>query len=161
MKQTLWTNGLNADYGIKAITWSDKFRALLPYEIIAICRDRLGQNQDRLLRQPLGSDQIVLDSSKNDQAEELDSVRDYLGTVEQFIYRKAVAVAAARKKLGLPEALTKNEKGSLRGAKGEDTVWPLVQSSANESYSQSSKRRAGSYGKGIRDHSDDLHPGLP
>ncbi len=53
------------------------------------------------------------------ETDELDSVRDYLGTVEHFIHQKAQAVAAARKKLGLTEGLANNEKGGPKGIKGE------------------------------------------
>ncbi|KAL8805595.1 MAG: hypothetical protein Q9182_001860 [Xanthomendoza sp. 2 TL-2023] len=103
----------------EATTWSAEARPLLPYEIISICRDRLVQSQDRLLRQPLGSDRTVSDLDSQNSREESNSVQDYLQTVEQFVYHKACTVAAARAKLGLPESLTKNDKGGLRGAKAK------------------------------------------
>ncbi|KAL8862449.1 MAG: hypothetical protein Q9178_000946 [Gyalolechia marmorata] len=100
----------------EATTWNHKARTLLPYEIVDICKDLLAQNQDRLLRQPLGNDQIASDPSSEDPTAESDSVLDYLHTVQQFVDHKADVVAATRRKLGLPEGRTKNEKGTLRGA---------------------------------------------
>ncbi|KAI4168021.1 MAG: hypothetical protein LQ343_006728 [Gyalolechia ehrenbergii] len=101
----------------ESLNWSNDARALLPYEIIAICRDALSQNCQRLLRQPLVTDQMGIDSTveSNDAIDELDSVRDYLHTIEDFIQQKAQRVAAARRRLGLPGSLTMNEKGNLRG----------------------------------------------
>ncbi|KAL9592773.1 MAG: hypothetical protein Q9179_006388, partial [Wetmoreana sp. 5 TL-2023] len=105
----------------EAITWNDSARTLLPYEIIAICRDLLAQNQERLFRQPLGHNKIVSKSGDHTQDEmaESDSVRDYLDTVQDFLHRKAHSVAAARTKLGLSQGMAKNDRGKLRGAKSK------------------------------------------
>lgn len=92
---------------------------MLPYEIVEICKDLLTQNQDRLLRQALGNDQIVSDPSIEDPTAESNSVLDYLHTVQHFVDHKANAIAAARRKLDLPEGWSKEEKGTLRGAKGK------------------------------------------
>ena len=117
-------------------------RALLPYEIIAICKDALSQNRGRLLRQPLVDDLMKIDSTEatSEAIDELDSVRDFLDTIENFIQQKAQRIAAARKRLGLPEGLRKNDKGTLRGAKGNDRLVWFIKILANRSSSQSSKR---------------------
>lgn len=101
------------------------------------------QKQGRLLRQPLGNDQIVPDPSVEDPTAESNSVLDYLQTVQQFMGHKANAIAAARRKLGLPEGWTKKEKGTLRGAKGKTGLSPrFVQSDAdNEKQRRQSKKR--------------------
>ena len=54
----------------------------------------------------------------DDATDGLDSVRDYLDTVEGFIRQKVERIATTRKKLGLPEGMSGNDKGKLRGAKG-------------------------------------------
>lgn len=55
-----------------------------------------------------------------DVIDELDSVRDYLNTIERFIHQKAQRVAAARRKLGLTEGWTPNGNGGLKGIKGKE-----------------------------------------
>lgn len=73
-----------------------------------------------------------------DVIDELDSVRDYLDTIERFIHQKARNVAAARKRLGLTEGLTPNEKGGLKGVKGIDvSSWCSPAICADGEYSQS------------------------
>ncbi|KAL8925127.1 MAG: hypothetical protein Q9208_003632 [Pyrenodesmia sp. 3 TL-2023] len=108
----------------ESTTLDNSARTLLPYEIIAIGKDALSQDRQRLLRQPLVKDQIdQIDIDANERSigetDELDSVRDYLCTIELFIHQKAQAVAASRKKLGLTEGLGKDEKGGLRGTKAK------------------------------------------
>ena len=93
-------------------------RALLPYEIVKICKTLLSQSQDRLLRQALGNDRTASDANAQDPKAESNSVLDYLYTVQQFVEHKAHALAAARRKLRLPEGWAKTEKGSLKGTKG-------------------------------------------
>ncbi|KAL9602953.1 MAG: hypothetical protein Q9219_001478 [cf. Caloplaca sp. 3 TL-2023] len=103
----------------ESISWNNDARALLPSEIIAICKDALTLNQGRLLRQPLVDEQIEIkpsDQSKDD-VDELDSVKDYLKTIEKYIQQKANRVAATRKKLGLPEGLETNDMSNLQGAR--------------------------------------------
>ncbi|KAL8735608.1 MAG: hypothetical protein Q9166_000777 [cf. Caloplaca sp. 2 TL-2023] len=109
----------------EAVTWSDKDRSLLPFEIIAICAELLAQSQDRLLRQPLGDRPMMLDPAAKGSMDDSDSVRDFLDTVVEFIGHKAHAVAAARTRLGLPASLAKNEKGALRGAKAKAVMESL------------------------------------
>ncbi|KAL8975580.1 MAG: hypothetical protein Q9197_000196 [Variospora fuerteventurae] len=109
----------------ESTTWDNNARTLLPFEIIAICRDALLQDRGRLLRQPFVHDQkqdmhLDFNHRTTDVIDELDSVRDYLDTIERFIHQKARNVAAARKRLGLTEGLTPNEKGGLTGVKGID-----------------------------------------
>ena len=99
---------------------------MLPYEIDEICKELLSQSRDRLLRQPLGNDKTLPDPSVDDPTAESNSVLDYLYTVQQFVSRKADAVGAARKKLGLPECREENEKGGLRGAKGKAELFSQV-----------------------------------
>ncbi|KAI4118724.1 MAG: hypothetical protein LQ345_001290 [Seirophora villosa] len=108
----------------ESTTWDNNARTLLPYEIIAVCKDALLQDCGRLLRQALANDQngeMNHDSKDRtmDAVDELDSVRDYLNTVERFIHQKAQHVAAARRKLGLTEGWTPNENGGLKGIKAK------------------------------------------
>ncbi|KAL8881089.1 MAG: hypothetical protein Q9198_001639 [Flavoplaca austrocitrina] len=110
----------------EATTWNHRARALLPYEIDEICKELLSRSRDRLLRQPLGNDKTVPDPSVDDPTAESNSVLDYLYTVQQFVSRKADAVAAARRKLGLPECREENEKGGLRGAKGKAELFSQI-----------------------------------
>ena len=84
-----------------------------------MCKEILSQSRDRLLRQPVGNDKTLPDPNVDDPTAESNSVLDYLHTVQQFVSRKADAIAAARRKLGLPGCRDENEKGSLRGAKGK------------------------------------------
>ncbi|KAL8872081.1 MAG: hypothetical protein Q9174_002232 [Haloplaca sp. 1 TL-2023] len=105
----------------EATTWSHSSKTLLPREIIALCSDLIAQSHDRLFRQPLGDEKVVVGGfgQAGDAMMESDSVRDFLNTIEDFVRGKAQAISAIRTKLGLAGGLNERDKAKLRGAKAK------------------------------------------
>ena len=103
------------------MTWDNKDRTLLPWEIIATCSDQLQQRRTNLARKSLlGQDLDYFDRSVA-AIDEKESARDFLQTVEDFMFRKAHELAAIRKRLNVPEGLQKNHwpKSSLSQAESK------------------------------------------
>lgn len=76
---------------------------------MSVCSDQLEQRRTNLARKSLmGEDLGYLDRSIAANVDDQESARDYLQTIEDFMYRKAHELAAARKRLGVPEGLERN-----------------------------------------------------
>lgn len=97
---------------------------------MSICSDQLRQRRTNLARKSLmGEDLEYLDRSIA-AIDDKECARDFLQTIEDFTSRKAHELAAARKRLGVPEGLHKNH-------------WPkssLSQAESNLSYASYSKQ---------------------
>jgi DNA-directed RNA polymerase III subunit RPC1 len=82
---------------------------LFPWEIIAICDDLLSHERSTLVRRsPNGSVLDYLDES-DAGIDHKESARDFVKSIEDFVYQKAQALAVARQKRGMPKGLTEQE----------------------------------------------------
>lgn len=84
---------------------------------MAICDDLLSHEQSKLAR--LSLDGTVLDYwDKSDTGvDHKESARDFVQSIQDFIYDKAKLLAAARQKRGIPKGLTEQEQAN-RGYTG-------------------------------------------
>ena len=99
----------------EAITWKNSERSLVPWEIRELCSKLLAAVRQRLNRiSPSGKSLDYRDHSPA-AIDEHESARDFLDEVEDFIHDLAERQATARKRLGLPEA---NSKDSTEEGKG-------------------------------------------
>lgn len=86
-----------------------------------MCSDQLQQRRTNLARKSLiGEDLDYFDQSIA-AIDDHESARDFLQSIEEFVSRKAHELAAARKRLGVPEGLQRNHraKSSLSQADSE------------------------------------------
>ncbi|KAL9033863.1 MAG: hypothetical protein Q9214_007308 [Letrouitia sp. 1 TL-2023] len=105
----------------EATTWSNKDRPLLPREIKTLYSQVLSEERAKLLRGSANGD--ILDyRDTNCTLDDFDSFNDFLNTIEDFLTRKASALAIFRKKLGLLEGWSKSEKSNSRGSQARDVI---------------------------------------
>lgn len=86
-----------------------------------MCNDQLQQRRSNLARKSLmGEDLDYLDQSSA-AIDDQESARDFLQSIEEFVTRKAHELAAAHKRLGVPEGLQRSHwaKSSLSQADSE------------------------------------------
>ena len=93
----------------EALTWSDEETGLLPCDIIALCEELLGRERAKLQRMSLTGKKLDFNDASLRGADQWESARDFLDTVEDFVYGKALSQANLRKKLGLPSGMNKQE----------------------------------------------------
>lgn len=76
---------------------------------MAICDDLLSHEQSKLAR--LSLDGTILDYSDKSDAgvDHKESARDFVQSIQDFVYDKAKLLAAARQKRGIPKGLTEQE----------------------------------------------------
>ena len=70
----------------------------------------------------MGEDLDYMDRSTA-AIDEQESARDFLQTIEEFMIKKAHELAAARKRLGVPEGLQKNHWPKSNLSKVESKFW--------------------------------------
>lgn len=88
-----------------------------------MCSDQLQQRRILLARKSLmGEDLEYLDQSIA-AIDDKESARDFLQSIEDFMSRKANELAAARKRLGVPEGLQKNHWPKSNLSKAESECW--------------------------------------
>lgn len=82
---------------------------MLPHEIISTCEKLLSKERKKLTR--LSSTGVKLDYlDRSDAAiDQLESVRNFLQSIEDYLYGKAQALAVARERKGLSPGLSKDE----------------------------------------------------
>ena len=88
-----------------------------------MCNDQLQQRRTKLARKSLlGQDLDYLDRSVA-AIDEKESARDFLQTIEDFLFRKAHELAAIRKRLKVPEGLQKNHWPKSSLSQAESKFW--------------------------------------
>ena len=91
-----------------------------------MCIDQLQQRRTNLARKSLmGEDLEYLDRSI-DAIDDKESARDFLQTIEDFMTRKALELAAVRKRLGVPEGLQKNHRSKSSLSQAESKFWHIL-----------------------------------
>ena len=98
----------------EATTWNNSERSLLPYEIIALCEDLLSNERAKLTRYSPDGNLMDYGSCSSVGVDQMESARDFLDSIEEFLHEKAHAQAAARTKLGMSLGLSKDESVSDR-----------------------------------------------
>ncbi|MCJ1287100.1 hypothetical protein MMC26_006448 [Xylographa opegraphella] len=95
-------------------TWSNRDRTLLPWEISATCEELLRKERAKLIRYSPGGK--VLDYSDRSVfgIDQMESARDFLDSIEDFLQTKALMQARAREKLGMPSGTSKSELESWK-----------------------------------------------
>jgi DNA-directed RNA polymerase III subunit RPC1 len=87
-----------------SITWDNNHRALLPYEITAMCEDLLAKEKAKLTRRGLKNDEHLKYEDQSDYAiNEHETARNFLDTVSEYVTSLASRLAKARQKAGLQE----------------------------------------------------------
>ena len=85
------------------ITWDNDDRALLPYEITAICDRLLANEKSKLSRRGLTKNEVLDYDDQSDYAiDENESARGFLDTVSRYVAMLALRLANARRRAGLP-----------------------------------------------------------
>lgn len=98
---------------------------MLPWEIVAVCDELLSKERLKLVR--YSPDGKILDYLDNSDAgiDHKESARDFILSIENFVHRKAHELAAARRKMGIPQGLAQKDltdwdnHGSQRHCKPE------------------------------------------
>ncbi|KAJ9156363.1 DNA-directed RNA polymerase subunit [Pleurostoma richardsiae] len=90
-----WTHAEN-------LTWDNSERAMLPYEIMAICDDMLGKERQKYQRRRLVDNQPLNYNDQSDLSiDEHESARNFLETIHKYVSARTTKLAKARKLAGL------------------------------------------------------------
>ncbi|KAI1850587.1 hypothetical protein JX265_004297 [Neoarthrinium moseri] len=90
------------------MTWDNKERALLPFEILDICDALLAKERDRYRRRGLlGGESLAYDDQTDYGIDEHEGSRHFLRTIESYVIRLATRLAKIRTTFGLPEYFEK------------------------------------------------------
>jgi DNA-directed RNA polymerase III subunit RPC1 len=88
----------------ESLTWDNRERGLLPYEITALCAKLLASEKAKLTRHGLLHNEVLKYDDQSDYAiDELESARGFLDNVTKYVGALATRLAKARQKAGLPE----------------------------------------------------------
>jgi DNA-directed RNA polymerase III subunit RPC1 len=80
----------------EAITWDNKERSLLPYEIMALCEELLAPRKARLVRKNLLGKVLDYHDRSSDGMDDKESERDFLQSVEDYVKLRADKLTTAR-----------------------------------------------------------------
>jgi DNA-directed RNA polymerase III subunit RPC1 len=85
-------------------TWDNSHRALLPWEITALCENLLAERRSKLTRRGLMNNELLKYDDQSDYAiDEHESTRNFLDTVSKYVSSLASRLAKARQRAGLHE----------------------------------------------------------
>jgi DNA-directed RNA polymerase III subunit RPC1 len=88
----------------ESVTWNNKDRALLPYEITAYCEEALAKEKSKYLRKGLLGNEILSYDDQSDYGiDEHESAREFIDTITRFVDGLASRLARARQRAGLHE----------------------------------------------------------
>lgn len=93
-------------------TWNNEDPSLLPWEIVELCDELLQPEKDKYARTSIEGRQFDYSDRSDAAVDQLESARDFLRSIEEFIHRKAQDLATIRKNLGLPEGWKNHERPS-------------------------------------------------
>lgn len=91
-------------------TWNNEDPGLLPSEIMEFCNKLLKPEKDKYYRTSLEGCLFGYCDRADTAADQLESARDFLRSIEEFMLRKARELANARKKLGLSDGWENHER---------------------------------------------------
>ena len=90
-------------------------KPLLPWEIIELTQKALKREKDKYTRRSFKGDQLEYFDRRNNAIGDMESGRDYVQSIEDFMKRKAEAIAKIRrKKFKVPDGLTKLSNSESR-----------------------------------------------
>ena len=75
---------------------------------MSVCSEQLQPRRTKLARKSLMGEDLEYTDRSTAAIDDKESARDFLQTIEEFMIKKAHELAAARKRLGVPEGLQKN-----------------------------------------------------
>jgi DNA-directed RNA polymerase III subunit RPC1 len=106
----------------ETITWNNDDEALMPWEVSEICRQRLDIEREKYTRYSLLNEKLDYVLKNDAEADQLESAREFLDSIENYIEKKVSAQIIARKRLGLSlgasrEPAPKRMKTSSRNKK--------------------------------------------
>ncbi|KAI9740872.1 MAG: hypothetical protein M1818_004477 [Claussenomyces sp. TS43310] len=88
----------------ESLTWDNGHRALLPYEITAMCESLLVKEKNKLTRRGLVNNELLNYEDQSDYAiDEHESARGFLDTVSKYVGKLATRQAKIRQQAGLHE----------------------------------------------------------
>ncbi|MCJ1475052.1 hypothetical protein MMC13_003712 [Lambiella insularis] len=90
-------------------TWSNDERGLLPWEITSTCKELLATERAKLARISSGGKILSYSDHSVTGIDQMESARDFLDSIEDFVNAKAHAQGLAREKLGMPSEMSKTE----------------------------------------------------
>jgi len=82
---------------------------LHPWEIIETCTKLLSPERAKLKRHSAGGVELDYNDRSDAGTDHLESARDFMQSIEEFVHRKAHILADARRKMALPDGLDKDE----------------------------------------------------
>ncbi|MCJ1359857.1 MAG: hypothetical protein MMC33_009860 [Icmadophila ericetorum] len=75
----------------EATTWNNKEKGLLPLEIIAMCKDLLSKEEDKLKKYSQSGESLDWSDDRDNAVDQNESARGFLRDIEQFIGAKVKA----------------------------------------------------------------------
>ncbi len=74
-----------------------------------MCTDLLSHEREKLVRYSAGGVKLDYNDRSDYGIDHLESARDFMQSIEDFVHRKAHRLADARRKIGMPDGLNKRE----------------------------------------------------
>ncbi|KAI9831688.1 MAG: hypothetical protein M1819_004754 [Sarea resinae] len=85
----------------ESTTWDNDERSLLPFEIKALCEKLLSKERAKLARKAIDGTPLKYDDRSDYGIDQYESNRDFLQSIEDYIYARADRLAAAREGKGM------------------------------------------------------------
>ena len=79
-----------------------------------MCTGLLSHEREKLIRHSAGGIELDYNDRSDAGIDHLESARDFMQSIEAFVHRKAVMLADARQKMGMPHGLNKDELASWK-----------------------------------------------
>ena len=88
----------------------------MPWNIMDICHSRLDQERAKHTRYSLMGEEIAYALTNDADVDQLESVRDFIDSIEEFLKKKTDAQVVSRKRLGLSSGVTETSQKKLSKA---------------------------------------------
>lgn len=100
---------VNKANSLQATTWNNNDKSLLPFEILAMSEELLSKERALLGRLSASGRKLEYTDCSDGAIDQMESARDFLNSVQEFLNGKACAQAAARERFGMPPSLNKDD----------------------------------------------------
>jgi len=101
------------------ITWDNEHRGLRPFEIMKITKEKMDARRATLTRKSLMGEELGYRDRSDHGIDQLESARDFLDTVENYIKVKVDKLADHRRRVGMDPGLNEVDEST---ASDEDNV---------------------------------------
>ncbi|KAI0196975.1 DNA-directed RNA polymerase III subunit RPC1 [Astrocystis sublimbata] len=125
------------------LTWNNADRALLPFEILALCDAMLKKERDRYRRRGLlHGEPLAYDDTTNYGVDEHESGRNFLETISKHVRGLAGKLSKLRRVAGLDEMLTRPDTNSLPFTSTEQELLSSLKSDVDQARVQQLARQS-------------------